>query len=287
MEMEDPSPSSSLPPPSSSLVSAEDSRTTAWHCLPVSSALSYVDGSIEGLPQDEIEDRKSVYGPNQLPTPPSPTLIARIWGQLNNALILILIVSAVITGAFQQWADMALVLLVVIVNVIVGLIQEGKAEKSAGAIKNLLSSNAVVVREGVRMTVTVDSVVFGDVVFVESGDRIPADVRWISVNNLHVQEALLTGESKDVLKTTEPSEESASLAERKCMGFSGTTVTKGQGSGIVVATGVNAQIGQITTLVNSVESGKTPLLMQLEVSRGIHRRRGCRHVASCILSWII
>jgi magnesium-transporting ATPase (P-type) len=164
----------------------------------------------------------------------------------------------------QDWKEFALILLVVIVNVVIGVLQEGKAEKATDAIKSMLSPSATVVRKGERCTVEAKLLVPGDVIFIISGDRLPADVRWVLVNNLQVMEAILTGESLPAVKDLRPAAPDAGLGDQTCMGFSGTLAVYGQALGVVVATGDRAEIGKINTLVSNVANVKTPLLEQLE-----------------------
>ncbi|KAI8475580.1 MAG: calcium transporting ATPase [Monoraphidium minutum] len=160
---------------------------------------------------------------------------------------------------------MGLILGVITINVIIGLAQEGKAEKAAEAIKAMLSSTANVVRGGQRSSMDASVLVPGDIVFIKSGDRLPADLRLLEVTNLQVQEAMLTGESVPISKNLIAVPEASGLGDRKCMAFSATTVSAGQGLGVVVATGDNAQIGQINRLVSQVESTKTNLIIQMEI----------------------
>ena len=153
----------------------------------------------------------------------------------------------------------------VVINITIGLMQEGKAERAADAIKAMLSASATVVRDGTRITVDADQLVPGDIVSIKSGDRIPADLRLLEVNNLQVLEAMLTGESVPISKNLKPVKPESGLGDRKCMAFSATTVSAGQGLGVVVSTGDNAEIGKINRLVSQVESVKTNLVIQVNI----------------------
>lgn len=153
----------------------------------------------------------------------------------------------------------------VVINITIGLMQEGKAEKAADAIKAMLSASAMVVRDGKRFLVDADLLVPGDIVTIKSGDRLPADLRLLEVNNLQVLEAMLTGESVPISKNLKPVKVASGLGDRKCMAFSATTVSAGQGLGVVVATGDNAEIGKINRLVSTVEQVKTNLVVQMEI----------------------
>ncbi len=174
-----------------------------------------------------------------------------------------LLASAAVTAAMRHWVDTAVILGVVIINAVIGFLQEGKAERALDAIRNMLSLNASVLRDGHRQAVAAELLVPGDVVWVESGDKVPADVRLMKVKNLQVQEAALTGESVAVEKNTEPVEASAALGDRTCMIYAGTLVASGRGRGVVVATGDHTEIGQISAMLSEVTTLTTPLMRQI------------------------
>ncbi len=163
----------------------------------------------------------------------------------------------------QHWVDTGVILGVVIINALIGFLQEGKAERALDAIRNMLSLHASVLRDGHRQAVPAESLVPGDVVWVESGDKVPADLRLIEVKSLQVQEAALTGESLAVGKNTDPVEPSAALGDRSCMVYAGTLVASGRGKGVVVGTGDNTEIGRISTMLSEVTTLTTPLMQQL------------------------
>jgi len=217
-----------------------------------------------GLNNKQIEERLIKFGLNKLSEKKKESFLHKVWRQLNSILILLLIIAAIISGALQEFAEFALIIIVITINTIIGLYQEGKAEKSSDALKAMLSSKATVVRNGERSQINADQIVPGDIVFVESGDKIPADIRLFDISNLNIDEAMLTGESLPVAKKLNPVDENASLGDRKCMGYSATCVTKGQGFGIAVKTGDYTEIGRIKALVDSVEQEKTLLLVQME-----------------------
>lgn len=238
----------------------------AWHSVPdAAGVLKELDSSVEGLTPEEAEARLAKYGRNALTPPKKPGFFYKLWEQVNNIMVWILLCSCIVVVALQQYIDFALILLVVVINITIGLAQEGKAEKAAEAIKAMLSATANVVRGGKRFSVEADMLVPGDIVSVKSGDRIPADMRLIEVNNLQVLEAMLTGESVPISKNLIPVQEASGLGDRKCMVFSATTVSAGQGLGVVVATGDNAEIGKINTLVSTVQNVKTNLVLQMEI----------------------
>ncbi|WIA15444.1 hypothetical protein OEZ85_002091 [Tetradesmus obliquus] len=237
----------------------------AWHTLQDDQVLKQLDTSIEGISSEEATRRLQEYGLNALTPPKKPGFFAKLWAQLNNVLIFILLAAAVVTAGLQEWIETGLIIGVITLNVLIGMMQEGKAEKAAEAIKAMLSASANVVRDGKRFSIEADQLVPGDVVAIKSGDRLPADLRLLQVTNLQVQEAMLTGESVPISKNLIPVAEASGLGDRKCMAFSATTVSAGQGLGVVVATGDNAEIGKINKLVSQVENAKTNLLVQMEI----------------------
>lgn len=171
--------------------------------------------------------------------------------------------AALITLLLQHWIDTAVILAVVFINALIGFIQEGKAEKALDAIRKMLSPTATVVRDGERRRVAGEQLVPGDVVFLEAGDRVPADLRLVKSHGLTIQEAILTGESVPVEKQIHPVPSDTVLGDRSCIAFSGTLITNGQGKGIVVATGSSTQIGHISGLLAKVTSLTTPLVIQM------------------------
>ena len=220
--------------------------------------------SISGLTEEEAASRLNEYGPNKLAEPRQPTFFERLWGQLNQILIWILIISAIISGALQSWPEFALILFVVIVNVSLGLFLEGRASKATSALKSMLSSKATVIRNGNRFEIDAYLVVPGDLVFLESGNKVPADLRLVQTSNLQIQEAMLTGESNSVNKHNKTVPLEVGLGDRKNMAYSATSVVKGQGTGICVATGDSTEIGRIAELVSEVKETKTNLLLQVD-----------------------
>ena len=217
-----------------------------------------------GLSQAEAERRLAVHGPNRLPIGRRRSALTRFALQFHNVLIYVLLASAVVTALMRHWIDTAVIVAVVVINAIIGFIQEGKAERAMEAVRNMLSSQATVVRDGQRVVIDASGVAPGDIVYVQSGDRIPADIRLIRVKSLKVQESALTGESLPVDKDTAPAPGDAALGDRASMAYSGTVVTYGQGSGVVVATGAATEIGRINALLSEVETLSTPLLQRMD-----------------------
>src|SRR5512144_590783 len=238
-------------------------RTTSWHSLPLSEVLAETVSSDRGLTAAEAESRLQRYGPNRPRPPKRRSALVSFLLQFHNVLIYVLLGSAAVTAAMQHWVDTAVILGVVVINALIGFLQEGKAERALDAIRKMLSLHASVLRDGHRQAVAAESLVPGDVVWVESGDRVPADLRLLKVKNLQVQEAALTGESLAVEKSTEPVEPTAALGDRTCMMYSGTLVASGRGKGIVVATGDNTEIAKISTILGEVRTLTTPLIQQI------------------------
>ncbi|KAJ3413027.1 hypothetical protein HDV05_008618 [Chytridiales sp. JEL 0842] len=241
--------------------------STAWHALPTPEhAVAKLESSLtQGLTSSEAARRLNVYGRNVLTPAKKTTFWKKLWDQLNNVLVFILIVAAIVTGALREWAECGLIVGVVVINVAIGLVQEGKAEKAAEAIKAMLSSSATILRDGQKIQVSADMLVPGDIVYLKSGDRVPADLRLVSINNLQILESMLTGESLPVSKNKRSVDATAGLGDRKCMAFSATTCLQGQGVGVVVATGDNAEIGKISAMVSRVPPMKTNLIIQMEI----------------------
>lgn len=243
--------------------STETETVSAWHAAPVEQAFDALSADADGLSGDEVAARLEKYGPNRLPEPAKRSVFVRFVLHFHNILIYVLLGSAVITAALGHLIDTFVILAVVVANAVIGFAQEGKAEKAMDAIRKMLALKASVLRGGERRAVDGDSLVPGDIVLLDAGDKVPADLRLSRVSALHIQEAILTGESVPVEKHTRPVKEDAPLGDRGCMAYSGTLVTSGQGRGIVVATGAATEIGRISGLLSTVEMLTTPLVRQM------------------------
>lgn len=218
----------------------------------------------EGLSEAEVKTRQSVYGVNSLPvTPPTPSW-KRFVLQFHNVLIYILIVSALISFLLQHYLDSGVILAVIVINAIVGFVQEGKAEQALMAIRSMSRTRCLVVRDGISVNLDSVELVPGDIVTVQAGDRVPADIRLYFCKNLQCDESALTGESQTVEKQCDSLALSASLAERNNMVFMGTMVSFGLARGIVCRTGIETEIGAISELVQTAELSQTPLQKQLK-----------------------
>lgn len=217
-----------------------------------------------GLSTTEAKQRLAHYGPNRLPEARARGPVLRFLAQFNNVLIYVLLVAALVTGALQHWVDTGVILAVVLANAIIGFIQEGKAEAAMSAIRNMLAPRAAVLRDGMRQTVDGAALVPGDIVLLEAGDKVPADLRLLEARGLAAQEAILTGESVPVEKDIAPVAVDAPLGDRHSMLWSGTLVTQGTARGLVVATGGKTEIGRIGGLLAGVEQLTTPLVAQMD-----------------------
>ena len=236
-----------------------------FHALATADALAAVEASADGLSHDEVTRRLEVYGVNRLPEPPRRSAFLRFLSHFHNLLIYVLLASAAVTVALGHGVDAGVILAVVLVNAVIGFIQEGRAEQAMAAIRGMLAPRSAVLRDGRRTSVDAADLVPGDIVLVEPGDRVPADLRLIEARGLSAEEAILTGESVPVDKRTAPVDEGVALGDRSSMLFSGTLVSAGTGRGVVVATGVKTQIGRISGMLATVEKLTTPLVRQMDV----------------------
>ena len=236
-----------------------------WHEIVVDDVLKHVQTDANGLSHTEAAARLETHGPNRLPSPPKRSALVRFFRHFHNILIYVLLGSAAITTLLGHLVDTLVILAVVVVNAAIGFAQEGKAEKAMEAIRQMLALKASVLRDGSRCAVDGETLVPGDIVLLEAGDKVPADLRLLRANGLQIQEAILTGESVAVEKHTRPVAAKATLGDRGCMAYSGTLVTSGLGHGIVIATGADTEIGHISGMLSTVESLTTPLLKQMDV----------------------
>ncbi|WP_417776780.1 cation-transporting P-type ATPase [Stutzerimonas xanthomarina] len=242
----------------------QQTRANCWHACQVDEALRELEASPAGLTPDQVKDRLASYGPNRLDEASPASVLQRLLRHLNNVLLYVLIAAALVTGLMGHWVDTFVILVVVVLNVAIGFVQEGKAEKALQAIRHLLAPHAVVLRDGHQQDIDAAELVPGDVVLLASGDSLPADVRLLQARNLCIDESALTGESVPVDKQVEAVADDAPIGDRLCMGYAGTLVTQGQARAVVVATGAATEIGRIGRMLESVEQGTTPLLRKME-----------------------
>ncbi|ARP98759.1 cation-transporting P-type ATPase [Pseudorhodoplanes sinuspersici] len=240
------------------------SHDVAWHAVPADAALDALRTSVDGLSESEAARRLDIYGPNRLPQGAHRSALMRFLQQFHNLLIYVLLAAGVLAAAIGHETDALVIFAVVIANAIIGFVQEGRAEKALEAIRSMIDPHASVVRDGHRITIAADEVVPGDIVLLEAGDRVPADLRLVKARNLQIDEAILTGESVPVDKTVQAVNADAALGDRFPMAFSGTFVTAGQGTGTVVATGAATELGRISSMISAVERLATPLVRQMD-----------------------
>ncbi|MCF4166780.1 HAD-IC family P-type ATPase [Zavarzinia compransoris] len=234
-----------------------------WHARPADEVVAALETNSGGLTAAEAAERLEIHGPNALPAGKGRNPVLRFLAQFNNALIYFLLASALAAGLLSHFIDAGVILAVTVINAVVGFMQEGKAERALAAIADMISPHAAVMRDGKRHTVPVADLVPGDIVLIEAGDRVPADLRLTKASSLLIDEALLTGESVAAAKADLAVPEDAPLGDRHGMAYSGTLVAAGQGAGVVTATGAGTEIGRISTMVGAVASLTTPLLRQM------------------------
>jgi len=235
-----------------------------WHTCTPQQTLDELTSSTQGLTPDEAARRYASYGPNRLTPTKRGGPLLRFLLQFHNVLIYVLLAAAAVTALLAHWVDTSVIVGVVVINAIVGFIQEGKAEKAMDAIRRMLSAEATVLRDGKRDVVPAEALVPGDIVLLQSGDKVPADLRLLRVKNLRIEEAALTGESAAVEKSISEVNVHSALGDRSCMAYSSTLVVYGQGTGVVVATADDTEIGRISAMLEEVQTLTTPLLRQME-----------------------
>ena len=232
---------------------------TPWHTLSTKDALEAAESRNQGLTGEEAQRRLRDAGPNTLPRSAGEPILAMLWRQVANPLVMVLLGSALLALLMGKPTDAGVVLAVVVLNTLIGFFQEFKAGRAIGALADMVPEQATVLREGQRRTLPADGLVPGDVVCLQSGDRVPADLRLFEAKNFQVVESTLTGESLPVEKTTEPVPLDAPLGDRLGMAFSGTLVTYGTALGVVVATGTHTELGHISELMRGTTHQDTPL----------------------------
>ena len=235
----------------------------AWHALSADAVLHAVESGPDGLTEEVATARLAATGPNELAAVAAEPVWRRMLRQFNDPLILFLLAAALMSLLLEHFIDAGVIAAVVLVNATVGFVQEGRAEQAMAALRGMLSSRALVRRDGVRRAVPVAELVPGDVILLEAGDRVPADARLLRERGLRVDESVLTGESVAAEKSVDAVAAATELAGRAPMLHSGTLVTSGQATAVVVATGARSEVGRIGTLLGDVHGRATPLLEQM------------------------
>jgi magnesium-transporting ATPase (P-type) len=246
------------------MVSKDNLENHDWHALDGAEVQRRLEVGVGGLSRSESDERLARYGPNRLLPPKKRPPLLRFITQFHNLLIYVLLGAAVVTVLLGHWLDFGVILGVVIVNALIGFVQEGKAERALDSIRGMLSQRAFVERDGKRQEVAAEDLVPGDLVLLQAGDKVPADLRLLKIKDLRIDEAILTGESEAVSKGDQAVAVRAAMGDRFCMAFSGTVVTYGRGTGVVVATGQATEIGRISEMLATVETLTTPLLRKMD-----------------------
>ena len=235
-----------------------------WHSLTTGEIIELFESdSTDGLSPLSIKHREEFFGKNILKEKKRDSKLKKFFMQFHNALIYILLGASVVTGFLQEWIDSGVIFCVVIINVIIGFVQELKAEEAIESLKELMVTEVIVVRDGKKLTISSSELVPGDIVLLESGSKVPADMRIINAKNLKVDESMLTGESLPVMKDISTYGENITLGDRKNMTYSGTFVTYGRAKCIVVATAEHTELGKIAHLLGSTTTMQTPLTKKI------------------------
>jgi len=238
-----------------------------WHTLPVEEVVATYETNLEqGLSSREADRRLQQYGPNELKQAGRKSFLRMFMEQFTDFMVIILIIAAIISALLGEYKDAVIIMLIVLLNGLLGAIQENKAEEALAALRKMAAPHAKVLREGRIDLVPAARLVPGDIVILETGDSVPGDIRLTEVTNLKIEEAALTGESVPVEKTTRALENAEiPLGDRVNMAYTGSLVTYGRGRGIVVETGMSTEIGKIAAMIQSEEGTSTPLQRRLEV----------------------
>ncbi len=234
-----------------------------WYAEDAEAVLNKLESDQKsGISSDTANQRISEFGENELPKKKKESRIIRFLKQFNDVMIYILFLAAIASGILGHYVDTIVIVIVAVINAVIGFFQENKAEKALENIKNMLSVKANVIRDGKRQEIDANKVTIGDIVLLNPGDKVPADLRLLKTSNLKIEESMLTGESVPSEKDVATLEEGTDLGDRANMAFSSTTVSSGTGTGVVVAVGKHTEIGKINQMLSDVDTITTPLLKQ-------------------------
>ena len=246
-----------------------DQQTTRnsepWHSMAMEACCAEMAAGLEGLSSDEASARLQSHGPNVVQADKPPSVIGRFFRQFNNVLLYVLMVAAVLTALLDHWLDTAVIIAAVLVNAIVGFVQEGRAEEAIRAIRKMLSTRVHVLRNGMRVELDARELVPGDVVILQAGDRVPADARIFDARRVEVDQSVLTGESVPVIKQDGVLAEDVDMPDRGNMVYAGTLMTRGWTHALVTATGAATELGLISGALRTIESLSTPLLDKISL----------------------
>ena len=243
----------------------DEATAARWHAAPVREAYEKLETRPSGLTGEEAAHRLERYGPNVLPTADGGETLRILIRQVHDPLIYVLLASTGLAMLTGKVVDGLVILGVIILNALIGFLQEHRASRAIKALSSMVRSDATALRDGNRQQLSSAELVPGDVVLLQSGDKVPADLRLVEVRTLKVEEAALTGESVPVEKSAEPADEQAGIGDRRSMAYSGTLVTYGTGTGVVVATGGQTELGRISQMLAEASELETPLTRQLTV----------------------
>ena len=236
-----------------------------FHTLPAQETLNRLNSSTNGLSDSEVTERLAKYGKNELQEGKKRTLLGMFLQQFKDVMVIILLIAAAISGFMHELTDSIIILLVVIINAVLGVVQESKAEKALAALKQMSSPYAKVKRNGEVKLLKTEEIVPGDIVLLEAGDYVPADMRLFDVASLKIEEAALTGESVPVEKNiADIDKPDVVLGDRKNMAYLGSSITYGRGTGVVTGTGMNTEVGKIAGYLTAQDQDSTPLQKKLE-----------------------
>jgi Ca2+-transporting ATPase len=242
-----------------------NAESKQWHSHETDKVFRGIRSSANGLSFAEAKERLAEYGENKIIRKKKDGPFKLLWRQINNPLIWVLLGSSAVAAIVGKITDGLVVLSVVVINTIIGFFQEFKAGKAIEALSDMIPENATVLRDGKDSVIPVSEIVPGDIVQLAAGDRVPADMRLINQKNLLIEEAALTGESLPVQKSIAPVETEAVLGDRKCMVYGGTLVSAGTATAVVVATGMQTELGKISGMLSEATDLETPLTKKLAV----------------------
>ncbi len=235
-----------------------------WYILDYKEVLERLKSNEEGLDKSEALERLIKNGKNELPKKKKDSALKIFFRQILDPIVLLLIVTIIFSIIINEYVDACAILFIVIVDLIIGTFQEWNAEKTAESLSKLIKVHCKVLRDGIEQTIDSSELVRGDIVLLESGDKISADLRIIECHNLQIDESILTGESTNIVKTNKIILEQANLGDRKNMAYAGTVVVTGRAKAIVVETALNTEIGKIANKVSNTKETKSPLTIRME-----------------------
>ncbi len=260
-------------------------QNESWHALSAEDVLDHLKVRENGLTTAEVAERQTQYGLNQLTEAARPGFLKLLWEQFNNFIVMLLIVASVVSALLGEWVDASAIIAIVLLNAALGIVQERRAEEALAALKKLAAPEARVLRDGHRVTISSHELVPGDIIFLEAGNHVPADVRLLEAINLQVDEAALTGESQAVQKNAALQlEKNIPLGDRKNTAFMGTMVTRGRGHAVVIGTGMRSQLGLIARMLEGVDQEETPLQKRLDQ---LGKTLGIGALAICGLVFVV